>query len=98
MLGLAWVLAVVGVIVAYIISLAGAMSTVPQLHWQDALLGIPLPVSAGALAAWCLVRPIRRPQTASAPPWIAAGIPLALAFLALLFMAVSYFDQPGGPM
>ena len=95
MLGLAWVLAVVGVMVAYIISLAGAMSTVPQLHWQDALLGVPLPVSAGALDAWCLVRPTRA-QTKR--PWLAAGLPLALACLALLFMAVSYFDQPGGLM
>jgi hypothetical protein len=98
MLALAWILAIVGVIVAYIISLAGAMSTVPQLHWQDAVVGIPLPLSAGVLAAWCLVRPIRRAQAASTRPWIAAGVPFVLAVLALLFMAVSYFDQPGGPM
>jgi hypothetical protein len=97
MLALAWILSVVGVIVAYVISLAGAMSTVPQLHWQDALIGIPLPLTAGTLAAWCLVRPARPPATATRP-WLAAGLPLALACLALLFMAVSYFDQPGGLM
>lgn len=97
MLALAWVLSVVGVIVAYIISLAGAMSTVPQLHWQDALLGIPLPLTAGALAAWCLARPTGS-QATTTRPWLAAGLPLALACLALLFMAVSYFDQPGGLM
>lgn len=98
MLALAWILAIAGLIMTCIISLAGAMSAVPQLHWQDALFGVPLPVVAGALAAWCLVRPARPPQVATKRPWIAAGVPLALAFLALLLMAVSYFEQPGGLM
>ena len=50
MLALAWIFALVGAAVAWVISLAGAMSTVPQLHWQDALYAIPLPVVAAGLA------------------------------------------------
>ncbi|MBI3798627.1 MAG: hypothetical protein HY268_16890 [Deltaproteobacteria bacterium] len=95
---LAWILAIVGAIMAYIISLAGAMRTVPQLYWREALIGVPLPIVAGALAAWCLFRPARPPQAITARPWISAGVPLVLALLTLLPMAVSYFEQPGGPM
>lgn len=94
MIGLAWLLSVAGIVWAYIISLAGAMRTVPRLYAREALQGVPLPLVAGALAGWCL---LRRP-TAGERPWIAAGIPLALAVLALLIIAVSYFDQPSGPM
>jgi uncharacterized membrane protein len=94
---LAWILAIVGAILAYIISLAGAMRTVPQLYWQEALVGVPLPVVAGALAAWCLFRPTRSPQAITRRPWLSAGAPLVLAILTLLLMAVSYFEQPGGP-
>jgi len=95
---LAWILAIVGAIMAYIISLAGAMRTVPQLYWREALVGVPLPIVAGALAAWCLFRPTRPPQAITERPWISAGVPLVLALLTLLLMAVSYFEQPGGPM
>jgi len=98
MRGLAWILAIVGALVAYVISLAGAMRTVPQLYWREALVGVPLPVVAGALAAWCLFRPTRPPQVLAERPWISAGVPLVLALLTLLLMAVSYFEQPGGPM
>ena len=94
---LAWILALVGVILAYIISLAGAMRTVPQLYWREALIGVPLPLVAGALAAWCLFRPARPSQALTERPWISAGVPLVLALLTLLLMAVSYFEQPGGP-
>jgi uncharacterized membrane protein len=81
---LAWILAIVGAIMAYIISLAGAMRTVPQLYWQEALIGVPLPVVAGALAAWSLFRPVRSPQAIAGRPWISAGAPLVLAILTLL--------------
>jgi len=97
MLVLAWILAIAGAIVAYIVSLAGAMRTVPLLYWQEALVGVPLPIVAGALATWCLLRPSRAPQGMTHRPWIAAGIPLVLAVFTLLLIAVSYFDQPSGP-
>jgi hypothetical protein len=38
---LAWILAIIDATVAYIISLAGAMRTVPQLYWREALVGVP---------------------------------------------------------
>ena len=94
MLVLAWICAAVGAIVAYVVSLAGAMKTVPSLDWHDALVGVPLPALGVLLAAYCLAR---RPESPGDKPWLAAGIPLALSCLALLIVAVSYFDQPGGP-
>ena len=98
MLALAWVIAFVGAIVAYVISLAGAMRTVPRLYWREAVLGLPLPLIAGALATWCLLRASRTSPQPNDLPWIAAAIPIAVAGLTLLLMAVSYFDQPSGPM
>jgi hypothetical protein len=98
MLALAWICAVLGAIIAYIVSLAGAMSTVPQLHWQDALVAVPLPLVAAALAGWRLLHPILRTPASAPRPWISAALALGLAFFTLLFMAESYFDQPGGPM
>ncbi|HSB54448.1 MAG TPA: hypothetical protein VLD58_08830 [Gemmatimonadales bacterium] len=96
MLLLAWILAIAGAVVAFVVSLAGAMSSVPQLHWQDAIVAIPLPVLAGSLAAWRLARP-GTPKPA-ARSGVAAVLPLGLAVLTLLFMAMTYFEQPGGPM
>jgi len=95
MLAFAWICAVLGAIVAYVISLAGAMSTVPQLHWQDALVAVPLPVVAAALACWRLLHPLA--PGAAQRPWVAATLALGLALFTLLFMAEGYFDQPGGP-
>jgi hypothetical protein len=95
MLALAWIVAVAGAVVAYVISLAGAMKTVPSLPWRDALVGVPLPLVAGALAAWCLFRPPRPPD--AEPPWIAASGALLVAAFTLLLLYVSYFEQPGGP-
>jgi hypothetical protein len=40
MLPFAWICAVLGAILAYIVSLAGAMRTVPQLYWQEALVAV----------------------------------------------------------
>ena len=90
MLALAWILALLGVAVAYVVSLAGAMKTVPELRWDEVLVAVPLPLIAAALALGYLMR--RRP-----PRWIAATLALLTAGFALLLTAVSYFDQPGGP-
>ena len=97
MIAFAWLLSIAAVVWAYIVSLAGAMRTVPRLYWGEAMTAVPLPLVAGTLAAWCMLRPIHPPQTEADRPFIAAGIPLLLAVLALLIVAVSYLDQPGGP-
>lgn len=97
MVVLAWILAVAGAAVAFVVSLAGAMSTVPRLHWQDALAAVPLPVLAAALAVWRLGHPAS-PAGAGVRRTLGAAVPLALALLTLLFMAMVYFEQPGGPM
>jgi Mg/Co/Ni transporter MgtE len=98
MVALTWILAIAGMIVAWIVSLAGAMKTVPRLPWREALVGVPLPVVAAALATWRVVQLADSSQATSLRSWIAVGIPLGLAMLALLLMAVSYFEQPGGPI
>ena len=95
MLGLSWLLAIAGLVVAYVISLAGAMRTVPQLYWQEALFGIPLPIAAAAIAIWTFAT---TPRRVSSRRRFSAAAVLALAGLGLLLIAVSYFDQPGGPM
>lgn len=95
MLALSWLFAIAGVVVAYVISLAGAMRTVPELHWQEALFGIPLPIIAALIAGWTLSR---TPAATATRPRVSAAAALALAGLGLLLTAVSYFDQPGGPM
>ena len=93
-LALAWIFAVVGVIVAYVVSLAGAMKTVPSLQWREALVAVPLPSLGAALAAYRLARPT---AAGGARAWISAAVALSIALLGLLIIAVSYFDQPGGP-
>jgi hypothetical protein len=63
-----------GTAIAYIISLAGAMSSLPQLHWQDALVAVPLAVVGAALAGWRRLHPVR-PAPANAPrPWLSASL------------------------
>jgi hypothetical protein len=96
MLLLAWLVALAGAAVAWIVSLAGAMKTVPRLHWQEAIVGLPLPLLAAALALWCLLRRPLPPR--KEPPFIAASLALLLAALTLLFLAITYFDQPEGPL
>ncbi len=95
MLILGWLLAIGGAVVAFIVSLAEAMKTVPRLHWQEAIVALPLPLAATGLALWCLLRKPLPPRQA---PVLSASLALLLAFLTLLFLAVSYFEQPDGPL
>jgi hypothetical protein len=96
-IALAWLLSLAGAVVAFIISLAGAMKTVPSLHLGDALIGVPLPVVAATLAGLRLFGPLRPAGSGKGRPLISAGIPLVIAALTMLLLAVSYLDQPGGP-
>ena len=102
---LAWLLALAGAGWAIIVGLGSAMRTVPHLDTSDALAAVPLPLAAAVLAAACLwlaaPRPARPPgsndrRPARGRPWLAAGLPLGLAVFALLYLAVSYYSQPGG--
>jgi len=97
MLAFAWICAVLGAILAYIVSLAGAMRTVPRLYWREALVAVPLPVLAAVLAGWRLLHPLPSSAASTQRPWIPASLALGLALLTLLLIATSYFDQPGGP-
>ncbi len=97
MLGFAWICAVLGAIVAYVVSLAGAMRTVPRLYWREALVAVPLPLLATALAVWRLSHPLSSSASGTERPWISATLALGLALLTLLLIVTSYFDQPGGP-
>ncbi|MDX2168426.1 MAG: hypothetical protein SF182_15230 [Deltaproteobacteria bacterium] len=94
MLILAWLLAIAGALVAFVVSLAGAMKTVPRLHWQEAIVAVPLPVLAAALALWCLLRP--PPERAA--PVLGASLALLIAFVTLLVMLMTYVEQPSGPI
>jgi len=96
MVALAWILAVAGALVAFVVSLAGAMKTVPRLHWQEAIVGLPLPLLAGALAFWCLLRAPVPPRTEL--PFVSASLALLLAFLTFVFLVFTYLEQPGGPI
>lgn len=92
---LTWILAILGFVVGYIVTLAGAMKTVPSLSWKEMLFGLPLSLIAAALAGLRMFGPL--PEGATGRPWIAFGIPFAIAVLSLLQVIGTYFTQPGGP-
>jgi hypothetical protein len=92
---LSWILAIVGFVVGYIVTLAGAMKTVPSLSWKEALFGLPLSLIAAIMAGLKLFGPL--PEGVTSRPWLAFGIPLAIAILSLLQVIGTYLSQPGGP-
>ena len=59
---------------------------------RQAFTGQPLPVAAPVLATWQLwgTKP-----SVQGRPWMAAGLPLVMALLTLVFLAASYVAQPG---
>jgi hypothetical protein len=54
---------------------------------------VPVPVLAAALALWCLLRP---PPDGEAPV-LGASLALLVAVVTLLFVLMTYVEQPGGP-
>lgn len=88
---LAWLFAVAGVAVAFVVSLAGAMKSVPRLDLLEALPAVPLPLLAIVLA----VLRLRALQAGRAGSQVAALIPLGIAALTLLFVMATYLGQPG---
>jgi hypothetical protein len=93
---LSWIAALAGLLVGFVVSLVGAMKAVPVLHWQEALVAVPLPVLAIVLAG-SRFSSVPTASFPSRPRWLAAGVPILLGVLTLLHVANSYFDQPGGP-
>lgn len=92
----AWIVAVLGAALAWVISLAGSMSTVPRLSLGAALAAVPLPLLAMLLGALHLTRRRRAEGGVPARALVAGGGPVALGALTLLYMFASYWYQPGG--
>lgn len=96
MIVLSWIAALAGLMVGFVVSLIGAMKAVPVLYWQEALIAAPLPVLAIILAS-LRFRTVPNASEPSRPRWLAAGIPILISVLTLLYVAGTYIDQPGGP-
>ncbi len=96
MIVLAWFAALAGLVVGFTATLVGAMKSIPVMHWQEALIAVPLPVLAIVLASlrFFSVPTFSQPQR---PRWLAAGLPILFGVLTLLFVAASYFNPPVGP-
>lgn len=91
-IALAWTVALGGVVWAWIISLAGAMKTVPSMSFGAFAWTLPAPLLAMAIA-WTVVADARR---GAAPPrslWAVAPV-FGIAAFALLIGCASYFFQP----
>ena len=89
---LSWLLAIVGVVWAWILSLASAMKTVPSMSIGAALMTLPIPLAALALAA-TVVADVRRGTAPRPTLWVIVPA-FALVALALLIGLGSYFGQP----
>ena len=89
---LSWLMAVTGVVWAWIISLAGAMKTVPSMSFGAALMTLPIPLAALALAA-TVAADARRGAVPRATLWLIGPV-FALVALAVFIGVASYFGQP----
>lgn len=87
----AWILSIIGFVVAFIIALAGAMRSVPRLSLTEAAVGVPVPLIAAAVAAYALVGATRNKKTVRA---VLAIIPLGLSLLTLLFIFATWLARP----
>lgn len=96
MIVLSWIAALAGLLVGFVVSLIGAMKAVPVLYWQEALIAAPLPLLAIVLAG-LRFSSVPTASEPSRPRWLAAGTPVLIGVFTLLYVAGSYFDQPGGP-
>ena len=89
---LAWLVAVLGFALAYLIALAAAMKTVPELTLGGLLAGLPLPLLGLLLAAYAAR------EYARAKKWLKffllAVPPLLIAALGLVVILGNYFFQP----
>jgi hypothetical protein len=87
-----WLLAIAGFAVAFVVTLAGAMKSVPRLTAGEALVGLPLPILALAVSIFALVGAMRAKKTLQA---VLAVIPAGIALVTLFIVAASYLMQPG---
>ena len=90
---LAWLAALAGAALAFIVSFASGMKTVPSMSIGEMLVGVPLPVVALAVAVPGIVACMRAQRVGRAIG--AFGVPAALALLGLLVAVGSYIGQPG---
>jgi hypothetical protein len=89
---LSWLMAIAGVVWAWIISLASAMKTVPSMSLGAALMTLPIPLLAAALAA-TVAADVRRGAAPRTTLWLIGPV-FALVALAVLIGVGSYFGQP----
>jgi hypothetical protein len=79
---LAWLLALAGFALGFVIAFAAGMKTVPSLSLRDLVMALPLPLAALALAVPGIVAAVRTRRWARAVGGY--GLPAAIAALALL--------------
>lgn len=88
-----WIVSILGFCIAFVVSLAGAMKSVPRLSVGEALAGVPVALLGLILSLVVARRYLLARQHARL--FFLAGIPLAISALALFIVAGSYFYQPG---
>lgn len=91
-IALAWTVALGGVVWAWILSLAGAMKTVPSMSFGAFVWTLPAPLLALAIG-WTVVADARRGAAPRSSLWMVAPV-LGIAAFGLLIGCVSYFFQP----
>lgn len=89
----AWITSILGFAIAFVLSLAGAMKTVPMLSAGEALAGVPVALLGLLLSLNVVYRHMQARRHARMI--LLGGIPLAIAALALFIVYAGYFHQPG---
>jgi hypothetical protein len=88
---IAWGCGIAGILWAYLLALAGASSTVPQMSVSHMLMTLPLPIIA-ALTAWFVIQRARHGAVGRGFLW--AAIPGVLFAALGLFLGLSaYFSM-----
>lgn len=92
---IAWLAALAGVALAFLVSFASGMKTVPSMSVGEMLVGVPLPLLALVIALPGAVAYVRAQRVGRAIG--AFGVPAALGALGLVIAVGSWLGQPGGP-
>lgn len=88
---LAWVFAVLGAGMSFVVSLAGGMKAIPYLSLGEAALAFPLPLAAIA----CAVAAYMLGMRLETPPSLWRIVPpVIISLLSLAFVILVYLDQP----
>jgi hypothetical protein len=84
----AWGLGVAGILWAYLLAIAAATSSVPEMSSSHFLMTLPLPICA-ALAAWFVLRRARRNLVPRGFFW--GAVPAFLLAAAALYIGFSAY-------